>query len=193
VYLELNHRQTGKTTRLVQAALDHVQNGGYAVLVGHNHEWATQLKRLLAQKIEDEVRTSFGRVECLKRFTAVSGYRSDVFRGLNGRRFWDEYDFIPYVEWRESDYYCTTPKHQETGFKPVIIDTDIDKKPAQNSWSVNMTGEYAEPYKRFTVVADDVDITDEHFIVFANKNGSIVSAFQKAYVIWFGRTSSATL
>lgn len=113
MYLEISPRQSGKTTRLINAALSYV----------HDSKSSVAIVILRCGRIADNYRKQYSqtlRESEAKRLHFVSTI-PEMGKIINGPhmagkrvvRFWDEFDSLPEDQLLISkiDYYATTPHH----------------------------------------------------------------------------------
>lgn len=113
-YVEISDRQSGKTTRLIEAAVEHVKNHGVAVIHGHNYNSKDRIFRaVLARFTGDSQRRVFIAHSAAHLVANIFGdisLSSSSIRGFPVRHFFDEFDFDDSVHFIEGAYYCTTQK-----------------------------------------------------------------------------------
>jgi len=110
MYVEISPRQSGKTTRLIQAASDYLRhNPNHSIAVVGINSMNT-----------DELRNKFLREGIdISHINFMSGYVGNLFHGPN-YWFFDEFGFMENILHPifrtiiENGYYCTTPAHTST-------------------------------------------------------------------------------
>lgn len=147
-YLEISDRQTGKSTRLVQAVKDYInETGGNAII----HAPSVERVQLIAR--------FFSKSELAHVYLATY---QDAVRGVYGKNFFDEFDFNETVFYDPHGYYVTTPAH-------VRNKNDLkyfDKKFLEESFILNLvaamnTGDWN---RAFIMFKDAYNIINDFFL-----------------------------
>ena len=98
--IDLNFRQSGKTTRLVADAQSHLGHGR-AIIVTCNHQMAKHIEQMCLPFVKSK----------RLKFSTQYSINNDI-RGLSDeyKRYWDEFMFMEEdnVIWRDGDYYCSS-------------------------------------------------------------------------------------
>ena len=107
---DIGPRQNGKTTRLIQSVIRYIcapsaymgssigSSSSYdnkAVVIVPN----TRIKRYIEEKLKPFMDMFPDQISVLSRPS------KNVLRKTYGKRFYDEYKFCRYIEWRDGDYY----------------------------------------------------------------------------------------
>lgn len=117
MYVEISPRQSGKTTRLVQAVINYLQqNTEHTVaVVGFNSRAKNELKEKISRQINDSnivIDDNWAH-----RVNFLSGNLFGKYNSEPNYWFFDEFSFLPpsnllhpiYSNVIENAYYCTTP------------------------------------------------------------------------------------
>lgn len=94
--VDINERQSGKTTRLLEHAFKNLRIGNEIVLVGHKLEWANDMKKKL-----------------LKKYPSIYNLRNNIIVSSKMIRekinYVDEFAFNRYELFIDTNsYYCST-------------------------------------------------------------------------------------
>jgi len=121
--IDIDNRQTGKTTRLINDVVNYVTTNKKATvfIVVADHGSSVHIYDKLKQKLvikikeltEDHIKLRNGSVI----YIAVFGDNSDKWRGLTiDKWYYDEVGFFdenPSIFYSKSGYYCTSPKSEK--------------------------------------------------------------------------------
>ena len=151
MYVEISPRQSGKTTRLVQAVINYLQqNTEHTVaVVGFNSRAKNELKEKISRQINDSnivIDDNWAH-----RVNFLSGNLFGKYNREPNYWFFDEFSFLPpsnllhpiYSNVIENAYYCTTPASDGFGLQRRSIDIIVNHC-RQNNIEINFVNPWTE-------------------------------------------------
>jgi len=159
MYVEISPRQSGKTTRLIQAALDYLRHNPMCniAIVGINQNNLKYLKDKFIHSVQS--------IHDLNRINFMSGNLFGKYSKEPDYWFFDEFGYMReehvkhpiYREVIQNAYYCTTPGHSLS--TNVVVDYCIHRNIQihfNNPWTEQMIQEQGNwnDYVRESVLGD---------------------------------------
>ena len=151
MYVEISPRQSGKTTRLVQAVINYLQqNTEHTVaVVGFNSRAKNELKEKISRQINDSnivIDDNWAH-----RVNFLSGNLFGKYNREPNYWFFDEFSFLPpsnllhpiHSNVIQNAYYCTTPASDGFGLQRRSIDIIVNHC-RQNNIEVNFVNPWTE-------------------------------------------------
>jgi hypothetical protein len=103
LYVEISGRQTGKTTRLIEAMYEHLKHGGTCCLFTHSQEWGKLICKQLNEKYQVWINNNVFINPKPQDFAFM-----EVNKISRLRYFYDEFEFCENIRYQPYGYYCTT-------------------------------------------------------------------------------------